>query len=68
MKADRKQLNEQEIAAILPFPYESLEEVNHPTGFTMKIGRSTYIVNTFFDPDGRESVFRQMRKVILADP
>ena len=68
MKADRKQLSESEIAAILPFPYDSLEEVNRPTGFTMKIGRATYIVSTFFDPDGRESVFRQIQKVILADP
>ncbi len=67
MKNDRKPITESEIAALLPFPYDSLEEVNRPNGFSMKIGRSTYIVNTFFDPDGRESVFRQMRKVILAD-
>ena len=49
MKADRKQLSESEIAAILPFPYDSLEEVNRPTGFTMKIGRTTYIVNTLLE-------------------
>ena len=68
MKTEHKQLTEPEIAAILPFPYDLLEEVNRPTGFTMKIGRATYIVSTFFDPDGRESVFRQMQKVIFPDP
>ena len=67
MRMNRKQLTESEIAALLPFPYDSLDEVNHPTSFTMKIGRATYIVNTFFDPGGRESVFRQMQRVILSD-
>lgn len=59
--------DEHDIASILPFAYESLEEVNRLNAFTVQIGRTLYVVNPHFDQDGKESVFRQMKKLVLAD-
>jgi len=35
--------------------------------FFMKIGNTTYEINTYFNPNGRENVLQQFQKLILPE-
>ncbi len=42
-------------------PHETLEDMNASGDFTV------YTVSTHFDPSGRQSVFDQLKKLLLSD-
>lgn len=50
------------LPAILPF--ESLEEANSRRSFPKAAG-TVYTVTTHFDPSGKQSVFEQLKKLLL---
>lgn len=52
---------------IIPLPHEAIDEANQPFGFTVVSKGTVYSVNTHFDPNGRESVFGQMKRLLLSD-
>jgi len=52
---------------IIPFPHEAIDEANRPFGFTVVSKGTVYSVNTHFDSNGRESVFSQLKKLLLTD-
>lgn len=52
---------------IIPLPHEAIEEANQPFGFTVVSKGTAYSVNTHFDPNGRESVLEQLKRLLLAD-
>ncbi len=52
---------------IIPLPHEAIEEVNQQFGFTVVSKGTAYSVNTHFDPNGRESVLEQLKRLLLAD-
>ena len=52
---------------IIPFPHEAIDEANQPFGFTVVSKGTAYSVNTHFDPNGRESVFGQLKRLLLSD-
>ena len=53
------------LSVILPF--ESLEEANSEAEFTVKSAGTVYTVTTHFDPYGKQSVFEQLKKLLLSD-
>lgn len=53
------------LPAILPF--ESLEEANSQTEFSIKAAGTVYTLTTHFDPSGKQSVFEQLKKLLLPD-
>ncbi len=55
------------IVSLLPYLYDNIEEIEQPDSFTMQIGNMEYLVNTHFNPNGTETMFRQMRNLILSD-
>ena len=52
---------------ILPFPYDSFEEVNEEDRFSVIIGSTEYEIRNHFDLSGRQSVFDQLKKLLLSD-
>ena len=52
---------------IIPLPHEAIEEVNRQFGFMVVSKGTVYTVNTHFDPNGRESVFGQLKRLLLSD-
>lgn len=52
---------------IIPLPHETIEEANQPFGFMVVSKGTVYSVNTHFDPNGRESVLEQLKRLLLAD-
>ena len=48
-------------------PFESLEEANSQAEFSIKAAGTVYTVTTHFDPNGRESVLEQLKRLLLAD-
>lgn len=55
------------IVSLLPYLYDSMEEIKEPDSFTMQIGNTEYLVNTHFDPKGTETMFQQMKRIVLGD-
>ena len=55
------------IVFLIPYLYDSMEAVAQPEAFTMQIGKTEYVVNTHFNPDGRQTMFQQMKELVLAD-
>ena len=55
------------IVFLIPYLYDSMEAVTQPEAFTMKVGKTEYVVNTHFNPDGRQTMFQQMKELVLAD-
>ena len=53
------------LSVILPF--ENLEEANSQAEFTVKSAGTVYTVTTHFDPSGKQSVFDQLKKLLLPD-
>ena len=48
-------------------PFENLEEANSQAEFTVKSAGTVYTVTTHFDPSGKQSVFEQLKKLLLSD-
>ena len=48
-------------------PFESLEEANSQAGFSVKSAGTVYKVTTHFDSSGKQSVFDQLKKLLLPD-
>ena len=48
-------------------PHETLEDMNASGDFTIKESSTVYTVSTHFDPSGRQSVFDQLKKLLLSD-
>ena len=57
--------NGKPLPVILPF--ENLEEANSQAEFTVKSAGTVYTVTTHFDPSGKQSVFEQLKKLLLSD-
>ena len=53
--------------SLLPHPYRSFDEVNASKSFSIEIGSTVYTVNTHFDPNGKRSVFGQLKDILLKD-
>ena len=53
--------------SVLPYPYKSFDEVNIEDSFSIELGKTVYTVNTHFDPEGRRSVFGQLKDILLKD-
>ena len=65
MKSDDE--NTIEYKPDVPLPHEAIGETNEPTKFAVISKKTVYIVNSRFDPNGRESVFSQLKKLLLTD-
>lgn len=48
-------------------PHEAVEDANAPMDLTVKASGTVYTVNAHFDPEGRQSVFDQLKKLLLSD-
>ena len=48
-------------------PFENLEEANSQAEFTVKSAGTVYSVTTHFDPAGKQSIFEQLKKLLLSD-
>ena len=55
------------IVSLIPYLYDNIEAATKPANFTMRIGNTEYMVNTHFNPNGRQTMFQQMKDLILAD-
>ena len=45
--------------------HEDFEDANAPMDLTVKASGTVYTVSAHFDPDGRQSVFDQLKKLLL---
>ena len=61
----RDDIKDAPLPVILPF--ENLEEANSQVEFSMKSAGIVYTVTTHFDPSGKQSVFEQLKKLLLSD-
>ncbi|MBR5717715.1 MAG: hypothetical protein IKX16_01695 [Clostridia bacterium] len=64
---DNTKSNYASLLRILPFPYDSFEEVNEEDRFSVIIGSTEYEIRNHFDPSGRQTVFDQLKKLLLPD-
>ena len=64
MKRDNE-IMDTPLPVILPF--ENLEEANSQAEFTLRSAGTVYSVTTHFDPSGKQSVFEQLKKLLLSD-
>lgn len=48
-------------------PHEAADEANTLMDLTVKASGTVYTVSAHFDPDGRQSVFDQLKKLLLSD-
>ena len=55
------------IVSLLPYLYDSMERIKAPDSFSMQIGNTEYLVNTHFNPNGRQTMFQQMKRIVLGD-
>ena len=53
------------IVSLIPYLYDSMEAATQPETFTVQIGKTEYVVNTHFNPNGRQTMFQQMKYLIL---
>ena len=53
------------IVSLIPYLYDSMEAATQPETFTLQIGKTEYVVNTHFNPNGRQTMFQQMKDLIL---
>lgn len=53
------------IVSLIPYLYDSMEAAMQPETFTLQIGKTEYVVNTHFNPNGRQTMFQQMKDLIL---
>ncbi|MBR4636525.1 MAG: hypothetical protein IKO51_09240 [Clostridia bacterium] len=47
--------------------HEDFEDANAPMHFIVKASGTVYTVNAHFDPDGKQSVFDLLKKLLLTD-
>lgn len=64
---EKKMKSDDCIVSLIPYLYESMEAVTDPESFSVWIGNTEYVVNTHFNPNGRQTMFQQMKDLILAD-
>lgn len=64
---EKKMKSDDYIVSLIPYLYESMEAVTDPESFSVWIGNTEYVVNTHFNPNGRQTMFQQMKDLILAD-
>ena len=48
-------------------PFENIDEANSQAEFTVKSAGTIYKVTTHFDSSGKQSVFEQLKKLLLSD-
>ncbi len=66
MTQDKKEAMTQEhILAVTDFSFLSPEDYGKGP-FSLRLGNTTYEVNTHFDPQGRQSVLKQFQRLLLA--
>lgn len=53
------------IVSLIPYLYDSMETVTEPETFSVWIGKTEYVVNTHFNPNGRQTMFQQMKDLVL---
>ena len=53
------------IVSLIPYLYDSMEAATQPETFTVQIGKTEYVVNTHFNPIGRQTMLQQMKYLIL---
>ncbi len=53
------------IVSLIPYLYDSMEAVTEPETISVWIGKTEYVVNTHFHPNGRQTMFQQMKDLIL---
>lgn len=60
--------NEKESSAIsvIPYPFEA-DELNKDFSFEVESAGTVYTVSTHFDPEGKQSLFEQLQKLLLKD-
>ena len=51
---------------VLPCMYDSFEEVNAEDRLSITIGGTVYDVRTHFNIEGKQSVFEQLKKLLLS--
>lgn len=64
---EKKMKSDDCIVSLIPYLYESMEAVTEPETFSVWIGNTEYVVSTHFNPNGRQTMFQQMKDLILAD-
>lgn len=64
---EKKMKSDDCIVSLIPYLYESMEAVTDPESFSVWIGNTEYVVHTHFNPNGRQTMFQQMKDLILAD-
>ena len=53
------------IVSLIPYLYDSMEAVTELEIFSVWIGKTEYVVNTHFNPNGKQTMFQQMKDLIL---
>ncbi len=64
---ERKVKTDDCIVSLLPYLYDRIEEIKEPDSFSMRIGNTEYLVNTHFNPEGTQTMFQQMKRIVLGD-
>ena len=57
---------EKSTVSVIPYPFQA-EELNKDFSFEVESAGTVYTVSTHFDPDGKQSLFEQLQKLLLKD-
>ena len=67
MKQDDQQRSTESMESTFGILDELRDNMKSAGSFTVEAAGTVYTVNAHFDPDGKQSVFDQLKKLLLAD-
>ncbi len=62
---EKKTKSDDCIVSLIPYLYDNMEAATEPETFSAWMGKTEYIVHTHFNPNGRQTMFQQMKDMIL---